>query len=108
MNSLPVERTLLVYLRDRERDIGTGFKTRGRVADGRLGDAPWRTGEYACDCVRGAILYGGGEFACGRSRFQVERVFDWDTGEELRVAPGAEDARRLPPGHGPREGAGAT
>ena len=99
MDSIPVERTLLVYLRDRERDIGTGFKVRGLVADGAFDDAPWRTGEYACDCVRGAILYGG-EFACGRSRFQVERVFVWDTGQELRVDPGAEDARRLPPGHG--------
>ncbi|HEX6909907.1 MAG TPA: hypothetical protein VF142_05920, partial [Longimicrobium sp.] len=85
----------------------TGFKTRGLAAYGCLDDTPWRTGEYACDCVRGAILYGGGTFACGRSRFVVERVFDWNTGEELRVDPVAEDARRLAPGHGPSRPADA-
>ena len=108
MDAPPSARTLPVYLRDGDLDIATGVKTRGRAADGRFDDAPWRTGEYACGCARGAVPYAGGELARGRSRFRGERVFDWDAGDELLVEPGAEDARLLPPGHGPGEGAEAA
>ena len=100
MTTGPSLRTLMVRIRDRERDIATGYKTRGSVDGGRFDDAPWRSGELACDCVRGRIVYGGGAFPCGGTRFRVEEVFDWETGEALRVDPGAEDARRPPPpGH---------
>lgn len=104
MTSAPPECTLLVYLYDRERDLRTAFKTRGRSQGGSFDGGAWCTGEFACDCVRGAILYGGGTFCCGVSRFRVETVFEWDSGTELRVDPGAEAARCLPAGHaGPAE-----
>ena len=91
------DRTLMVRIRDRERDIATGFKTRAAVTRGRFDHDPWRTGEFACDCVRGRIVYGGGDFACGVARFRVEQVFDWQTGEMLHVDAAAEDDRQPPP-----------
>jgi hypothetical protein len=96
------QRTVMVFLRDRERDIGTGFKTRVTLVDGELDYEPWRTGEYACDCVRGNILYVGGRFACGTSRFAVEQVLDYESGHAWPVDAAAECARRVPAApHGP-------
>lgn len=96
------QRTVMVFLRDRERDIGTGFKTRVTVAAGRWDDGQWRDGAYACDCVRGHILYVGGDFACGTSRFVVEQVVDMESGETWPLDLAAERARRVPATpHGP-------
>jgi hypothetical protein len=97
-------RTVMVFIRDRERDLGTGFKTRGTVTAGEFDDAPWQAGEFACDCARGSILYGGGEFPCGTSRFVIEQVLDWETGESLHVDPTAESDRRVPDGAHRRPG----
>lgn len=100
--SEPARRTVMVFLRDRERDIGTGFKTQVALLGGEWDHAPWQTGAFACDCVRGHLLYVGGEFACGTSRFAVEQVVDWQTGRAWTIDPAAERARRVPPGpHGP-------
>jgi hypothetical protein len=77
-------RTVMVFLRDRERGLGTGYKTSGVWRDGRFDDAPWREGEYRCDCVRGPFLYHGSDgFPCGDSRFLVERIVVWETGETV-------------------------
>lgn len=88
----------MVFLRDRERDIGTGYKTRAALIDGQWDDEPWRSGAYACDCVGGHILYVGGRYACGTSRFAVEQVVDCDSGREWPVDPAAERARSVPAG----------
>lgn len=76
-------RTIMVFLRDTERDLGTGYKTTGSWREGRFDDTPWREDEYRCDCVRGPLLYGSGTFPCGDSRFVVERVVVWDSGETI-------------------------
>jgi hypothetical protein len=75
------QRTIMVFLRDRERDIGTAVKTKGDWVGGRFDPTPWSAGEYRCDSVRGRLLYVGGEYAPGISRFVVERILLWDTGE---------------------------
>jgi hypothetical protein len=77
------ERLIMVFLRDHERNLGTGYKTRGLWRDGVFDAEPWRSGEFACDCLRGPMLYGQGEFACGAERFQVERIVVWDTGDTV-------------------------
>lgn len=78
-----VERAVMVFVRDLERGLRNGRKTRARWVDGRFDDAPWREGPYRCDCARGALLYGGEGWACGRTRFVVERIVVWDTGETV-------------------------
>jgi len=91
------ERIVMVFLRDRVRDLATGYKTRGTWIGGGFDDGPWRTGDRACDCVRGPMLYGGRQFACGAERFRIERIVVWDTGEEV-FAEG-DGARVVPIGH---------
>lgn len=77
-------RTIMVFVRDTEEDIGTGYKTTGTWREGLFDSSPWREGEYRCDCVRGPMLYyGSDEFPCGNSRFLVERIVVWDTGETV-------------------------
>jgi hypothetical protein len=83
------ERTIMVFLRDRERDLGTGYKTRGLWQGGAFAAEPWRSGEFACDCTRGPMLYGRGDFACGAERFPIERIVVWDTGETVYAEPEA-------------------
>lgn len=90
----------MVFLRDRARDIGTGYKTRIPVPDGVPDESAWTEGELACDCTRGRILYGGGAFACGTSRFVVEQIVDCEDGRVWRPAV-PERARRVPEGHAP-------
>jgi hypothetical protein len=77
------ERLIVVFLRDYERDLGTGYKTRGLWRGGVFDAEPWRSGEFACDCLRGPMLYGQGRFACGAERFRIERIVVWDTGETV-------------------------
>lgn len=97
------QRTVMIFIRDKERDIGTGFKTRVTLVDGELDYDAWQNGEYACDCVRGHILYVGGRFACGTSRFVVEQVVDYESGEAWPVNAAGEGARRVPAApHAPR------
>lgn len=77
-------RTIMVFLRDTERGIGNGYKTRGSWREGGFDPSPWREGEYRCDCARGPLLYyGSGAFPCGDSRFLIERIVVWDTGETV-------------------------
>ena len=77
------ERSIMVFLRDTETDLGTGYKTHGIWREGTFDPAPWSEGEYRCDCARAEILHGAGEFPCGTSRFVVERIVVWDTGETV-------------------------
>jgi hypothetical protein len=77
------ERTIMVFLRDRQRDLGTGYKTKGIWRHGRFDASTWREGEKGCDCVRGPLLYGSGVYPCGNSRFLIERIVVWDTGETV-------------------------
>jgi hypothetical protein len=76
-------RTIMVFLRDRERELGTGYKTTGTWCEGRFDGTAWRGGELRCDCARGPLLYGSGSFPCGHSRFLIERIVVWDTGETV-------------------------
>ena len=76
-------RTIMVFVRDTEGGLGTGYKTRGMWREGRFDDTPWREGEYRCDCARGPLLYASGTFPCGDSRFVVERIVVWDSGETV-------------------------
>jgi hypothetical protein len=76
-------RTIMVFLRDRERELGSGYKTTGTWRNGRFDDAPWREGEFRCDCARGPKMYLSGSFPCGDSRFVVERIVVWDSGETV-------------------------
>jgi hypothetical protein len=76
-------RTIMVFIRDLERDLGTGYKTTGGWRGGVFDDAPWREGELRCDCVRGLLLYGSGTFPCGSSRFTIERIVTWNAGETV-------------------------
>jgi len=85
----PDRRPILVFLRDTARDLGTAYKTQGFWDAGAFDAHDWSAGEYACDCSRGLIFYGSGEFACGGSRFVLERILEWDTGETL-YSPDAE------------------
>jgi len=73
-------RTVMVFLRDTERGLGTGYKTAGDWRDGRFDDSAWREGAYRCDCARGPLLHPKGTFPCGTSRFVVERIVTWDAG----------------------------
>lgn len=73
----------MVFLRDTERDLGTGYKTKGGWRGGVYDPFPWSEGELRCDCARAGIFYSTGEFDCGRTRFVVERVVVWDTGETV-------------------------
>lgn len=73
----------MVFLRDTVRDLGTGYKTRGTWRQDAFDHTPWSAGEYRCDCVRGEILHGKKDLPCGDSRFLVERIVVWDTGETV-------------------------
>jgi hypothetical protein len=98
MNMVDVdERIVMVFLRDRVRDLATGYKTRGTWIGGRFDDGSWRTGDRACDCVRGPMLYGGRQFDCGAERFRIERIVVWDTGEEVFTE--GDGPRSIPRGH---------
>ncbi len=77
------QRTIMVFLRDRERGLGTAYKTTGLWREGHFDANEWREGEYRCDCVRGPLLYSSGAFPCGDSRFAIERIVVWDTGETV-------------------------
>lgn len=77
------QRTVVVFLRDRERGLGTGYKTRAEWIGGEFDDSPWRQGEFRCDSVRGRMLYNGGEYPAGETRFTIERIVVWDTGETV-------------------------
>ena len=77
------ERTVMVFLRDTERDLGTGYKTAGTWREGRFDASAWREGGKRCDCVRGPMLYGSGTYPCGHARFLIERIVVWDTGETV-------------------------
>jgi hypothetical protein len=77
------QRAVVVFLRDTERGLGTGYKTTGTWREGRFDDSPWSEGEYRCDCARGPLLHWNDTFSCGDSRFRVERIVVWDTGETV-------------------------
>ena len=79
----PEERTIMVFLRDTERDLGTGYKTRGLWRAGVFDASPWSEGEFRDDRARARIFYGIADLPAGRSRFVVERIVEWDTGETV-------------------------
>lgn len=79
-----VEQVVMVFLRDRARGLGTGYKMRLPQPEGAFDVEPWQSGgAFACDSVRGPMLYGNGEFEAGEGRFVVERIVLWDTGETV-------------------------
>jgi hypothetical protein len=77
------QRTIMVFLRDTERGLGTGYKTQGEWIGGVFDPSPWSNGELRCDSVRGPLLHMGGDYLRGTSRFVVERIVVWDTGETV-------------------------
>ena len=79
----PEERTIMVFLRDTERGLGIGYKTRGAWQGGTFDDRPWSEGDHRCDCVRARIVYGSDDAPCGSTRYVVERIVVWDTGETV-------------------------
>lgn len=91
VSSSPVEhRTIMVFLRDTVRGYGTGYKTQGHWVDGAFDPREWRSGAKRCDSVRGPMLYLSGEFPPGESRFVIERIVVWDTGETVYSEIGAD------------------
>jgi hypothetical protein len=83
------EKTIMVFLRDTERGFGTGYKTKGHWVDGVFDATLWATGEKRCDAVRGPLLYLSGDFAAGTTRFAIERIVVWETGETVYTETGA-------------------
>lgn len=77
------ERTIMVFVRDTERDLVAAHKSQGRWQGGAFDDSPWAEGEFRCDCARARFVYSSGEYPCGSSRFLVERIVLWETGETV-------------------------
>jgi hypothetical protein len=77
------EHDVVVFLRDTRTALGVGCKLKGTWVDGGFDDSSWRLGEHRCDCARGRLFYTRGPHPCGRSRFVVERILRWDTGETV-------------------------
>jgi hypothetical protein len=75
------ERTIVVFFHDTLRDLVTAYKTKGCWIDGSFDPRPWSEGELRCDSVRGSLMYQAGDHPAGRSRFVVERILLWETGE---------------------------
>jgi hypothetical protein len=77
------ERTVMVFIRDTKRDLGFGYKTRGSWRGGVFDPSLWAEGDNRCDCARARLVYRSGEYPCGTTRFVIERVVTWDTGDTV-------------------------
>ena len=79
----PADQAIVVFIRDTQTNLRTGYKTRSAVRDGDVDVTKWATGEFRCDCARAPLVHGPGEYECGETRFVIDRIVLWDTGETI-------------------------